>query len=460
MSNLSDKQIEELYELQRDLFYTIDTRENPHLAGNKSLKSSKKTIIGAINQIYNIAKSVESTNATIINRFNNVIGNEEQNPELYEALSKIGNNFYEALFETHKTATDATTDIVEFTKKFNAQIKDLNTKIENISIGGTVDGIKLYNTYEDKLYTGKTFTIACNPLPNQQPAIYINGVHYDNDCFDVSKDGKTFTWNADNDFYIELNYKDAKDDFDVLKTYYTRAGENYVKYEGELDRSKFGVNVIDGYYLVDEDKSDKVIVRYNTYDINNKSYYKTLYDISLLNTITNTEDIGTLPNHSIVNNYDWSGMSDILNKNISGTFKYTNDGNVRIILDLSKSNNSLLITINKDNWDTFKDKVMLFIGGNVNGVNSFEDFCMFVFNTTDVKWVSFFAFELGKDNHNSIFMISSETNINDLADHPAPPKYGTWYYDWDETQVGSEAIAMKENPYIQITQELFDALNK
>jgi len=444
MATLTDKELQEIYELQRKLF-TTSTENNPYLKNNtinpdlnKGLNTDSKTIIGAINDIFAITTATRDTNAEFIDRFNRIIGNEQLNPTLVKKLSQIGNNFYDALFKSWEVASTG----LEKVEILDRQIDEVKESIENIVINGVTNGTSI--AYEDKRFTGKVFNIACTPISEQSPAIYINGVHYDRDCFEATNNNKTFTWIA-TDFDIVCNYKKATE-YDCLKTYYTKSGTDYIECDN-LDRETFN----DGtFYEVNEDLSDKVIIRYNSFSTNNRSYYRSLYDISLLNNIF--DGIGRDPynNNELIKDYNWNRIAPILNKNLVGKFNYTDDGKVRIILDNRESSN--FITVSEKNWDLYDEAAKVFIGDDIT-VTTFDDFCNAVTGETenDIKWVSFFAFEIG-DNAN-IFMITDKTDPIELADKPCP---GDFYYDWDSSKTGDDrALKMADlsyNPYIDLTR--------
>jgi len=426
MFELTNKDLQEIYELQKKLF-TTSTENNPYLKNNnsnpdlnKGLNTDSKTIIGAINDIFAIATSVRDVNTDFIDRFNRIIGNEKLNPELVKRLGAIGNNFYDALFKSWDRANDG----YEKADALEEQVEVLKAKLDELIKGEDSSNKDLFNTYEDKRFTGNTFTISSTPISDSSASFYINGVHYDNDCFTVADDNKTFTWTAD-DFEIVSSYKEATE-YDCLNSYYSKDGENY-KLESNLTREAFNSGV---FYEIDEDLSDKIIVRYNTYGIENDDYYKSLYDISLLNSVTTSIGRDIYQNNALVNDYEWSNISIILNKNLLGSFKYTDEGKVRIVLD--SRNTSKFSVISNKNWDSFGAAAKVFIGGNVT-VTSFDEFCNFITGETEntIKWVSFFAFEIG--GYANIFMITDKTNVLELADSPA---YGDWFYGWDEEKSG------------------------
>jgi len=451
-TELNDLSMTEIYELQKSLL-TTSTLNNPYLKPNpinpdlsRGLNTNSKTIIGAINEIFSITNSIKKANAAFIERFNNIIGDEKLNPNLIERLSELGSNFYEALFNTWDKASDNSggTSDDEKIEQFQNQLDELREQIESIIENGTGGGSssnsKMFNTYEDKRFTGKNFTISSLPISTDAAAVYINGVHYDRDCFEIASDRKTFTWVAD-DFEIICNYKLATE-FDCLKKYYTKSNDTYALYDGELTRDVF----INGeFYEIDEDNSDKIIVRYNSYGINNTTYYRGIYDISLLNTagkgIVRDEENSEI----YTNDYNWNGISPVLNKNLVGDFDYTDNGNVRIKLDSRATSN--FVVVSEKNWENYKSAIDVLYPND--SIDTFEDFCRLVKDDTDINWVSFFAFEIGENNYTKIYMINDKTDPITLADNPAD---GEWFYDWDYEQSKPLAMAdMSSNPYIDLT---------
>jgi len=441
---ITNKELQEIYELQKNLF-TTSTENNPYLKNNsvnpdlnKGLNTDSKTIIGAINDILAIATSVRDVNTDFIDRFNRIVGNEKLNPELVKRLGAIGSNFYDALFKSWDRANDG----YEKAIALENQLEDFKSKIEDligIDINKPVDS-SLYNTYKDKRYTGNTFTISSTPIAHKSPSVYINGVHYDNECFDITNKNKTFTWKID-DFDITCNYKKSNE-YNPIKKYFTKNGENYTL-EAYMDRSRFNSGE---YYEIDEDLSDEVIVKYDSYSIENENYYKELYNISLVNSVSTS--IGKDPyTGELVENYDWSNISNILNKNVSGEFKYTKEGKVHITLN--NKDNSIFTTVSNKNWDTFGNAAKVFVGNNAN-VNSFDDFCNLITGNAinTIEWVSFFAFNVG--GYDNIFMITSQNSVETLNDYPVD---GNWFYGWDKEK--SEALTMGDNsynPYIDISK--------
>jgi len=199
MAALTDKELYEIYELQKKLF-TTSTENNPYLKNNpvnpdlnKGLNTESKTIIGAINDIFAITTAVRDTNADFIDRFNRIIGNEELNPSLVKKLSEIGSNFYDALFKSWDLAKDS----YEKAEKFEGELKNLKSQLESLIEEG-LDGTGIVKTYsyEETFYTGNIFTISHTPITDSI-TVHINGILYNKGCFTLSNDNKTFTWNED-----------------------------------------------------------------------------------------------------------------------------------------------------------------------------------------------------------------------------------------------------------------------
>jgi len=452
INELTTQELNEIYALQKKLF-AISTENNPYLQNStinpdlsKGLNTESKTVIGAINDIFSITTAVRDTNHDFIDRFNRIIGNEELNPDLVRRLSLIGSNFYEALFNAWNKASTS----FEKTEAFQSELINLRNAIEEFI--EDKDIVSFYS-YEDKLFTGQTFTISCTPIHSDSVSIYINGVHYDNECFSLDEDNRTFTW-IENDFDIETEYKKSTE-FDCLKTYYLQNGNDYVQYEGTLNREIF--NNINDFYEIDEDNSDKVTVRYSSYGITNKLYYRSLYNISFLNNVGKSIGKNPYNNNLLIDSYDWTNISSILNKNLTAIFKYTDNGKVRIILDI-KNNSSRLFTLNSNNWEEYKDAAKVYVGNDSN-ITTFNEFCNAIYGTTvNTKlWLAFFAFKIGE--YANIFVISNETDPLELSDNPAP---GNWYYGWDDQKIGDERALTMElnsyNPYIDITR-IFNQLD-
>jgi predicted nucleic acid-binding Zn-ribbon protein len=150
MAELTSTEIKEIYELQKKLF-TTSTENNPYLQNStinpdlsKGLNTDSKTIVGAINDIFSLTTSVRETNADFIDRFNRIIGNEELNPKLAERLSKLGDNFYDALYNAWQKANSSE----QLVNDLEFQIESLKSQLNSI-IGGTFDTDIIINFQRD-----------------------------------------------------------------------------------------------------------------------------------------------------------------------------------------------------------------------------------------------------------------------------------------------------------------------
>lgn len=113
-----------LYENQFDVLAT-DTASNPYMtyskraASNKALNTTKKNIVGAINELANAQAGLEGATAAAVGKMNNVIGDHSANVSLKDSFQATG----------YSNLTEAVVGLVEEQKETVQNVKDLVSKV-------------------------------------------------------------------------------------------------------------------------------------------------------------------------------------------------------------------------------------------------------------------------------------------------------------------------------------------
>lgn len=195
---------DELNQLQSDVLWE-SIADNPLLAEHaiasldKSLKTTNKRIIKAINEVLTESnKSLEAVNG-FTSRFNLVLGDEITDPTLLDKIYEIDTNFFNAIYkiykdlETQKGRIDAletngggSGETVDLTP-INEAIQELSDRLDEL------DALK-FEVHEDKIneLDGQTFTLTYFPRLASSISLYVNGVYYNSNYYSISE--KTITW--------------------------------------------------------------------------------------------------------------------------------------------------------------------------------------------------------------------------------------------------------------------------
>lgn len=207
---------DELNGLQYDALWE-SIEDNPYLPyktsdfSNKSLNTSNKRIIKAINEILKIAETAKENADSVSNRFNVVIGNETGDPTLLEELQKIDENFFKALFKINKQVNDLNNgigDIEAVNNEVQTAIDTLNKKVAELE---KLNYVSNYEEFPTLNVEDQSITLSHPPRLKSSISLFINGIYYPTTTFTL--ENNKLVWNTnndsfglDNDFEIVVRY--------------------------------------------------------------------------------------------------------------------------------------------------------------------------------------------------------------------------------------------------------------
>lgn len=207
---------DDLFKLQWDALYE-SIENNPYLpyktnSLNKSLTTTNKRIIKAINEVNDSASNSKELVDSFVARFNNVIGDETADPNLFNELKKIDTNFFKAIVTINNKLSDNTTKLESLESVDNdiqSAIDDLQKAIAKLEENCVEDfeEVCIVNT------ESQVITLSHTPKNKDCIDLYVNGIHYPNSSFNMFTNGLAWLLKEDDEGFL------LEDDFEVIAKY-------------------------------------------------------------------------------------------------------------------------------------------------------------------------------------------------------------------------------------------------
>lgn len=182
---------------------------------NKALYTTQKRIIGAINEILLEAHKATNNVDNFITRFNTIMGNEIVDTELLTNLQKVDENVFKSIYTLYNkigtvegsllTPEDITKSIDDYMKDFAINLDDLTKNFTEVEQVINSETLNLEN---------QQITLDNTPTLKSDVNIFINGIYYGKDCFDITDNVITWIFKENNNGF-DLNLEE----FDIIIKY-------------------------------------------------------------------------------------------------------------------------------------------------------------------------------------------------------------------------------------------------
>lgn len=210
---------DDLFKLQWDALYE-STENNPYLPYktsatlNKSLLTNNKRVIKAINEILEKAETASQTVIDFSSRFNNIMGDEMSDPTLLANLREIDENFFKAIVKIYNDLksgsanADAIQRLEEADEEINEAITLLNQRLATLE--ESMEDFEEICEVDTDL---QAIMLSHTPKNKQCIDLYVNGIHYSSNSFNLYSDRLSWLLNENNGGFL------LEDGFEVLVKY-------------------------------------------------------------------------------------------------------------------------------------------------------------------------------------------------------------------------------------------------